>query len=75
MLFAYFRQEAPPFFGGRRIYQCSIFRTNTNFYNLHEHHGFRMVGIREKLGLMEFGPVQGRWRDLAFLEQRSRVLG
>ncbi len=38
-------------------------------------HGFRIVGTRERIGLMGHGPLAGHWRDLLVLERRSRVVG
>ena len=36
---------------------------------LHERCGFRMVGVRERLGRH-----RGRWRDVVLLERRSPVV-
>jgi phosphinothricin acetyltransferase len=55
--------------------QAGIFPENQASLRLHQAHGFRLLGVREKLGLMTFGPYQNRWRDVAFLERRSRVAG
>jgi L-amino acid N-acyltransferase YncA len=47
--------------------QAGIFPENIASIELHKKHGFRTLGIREKIGMMD-----GRWRDLAFLERRSK---
>jgi phosphinothricin acetyltransferase len=49
--------------------QASIFPENIASIQLHQQAGFRLVGIREKLGQMN-----GRWRDVAFLERRSVII-
>ena len=46
--------------------QAGIFPENTGSMKLHEKHGFRVVGVREKLGQMK-----GVWRDVILLERRS----
>lgn len=46
--------------------QASIFPENEASLRLHAQHGFRRVGIREKIGRMD-----GRWRDTVFMERRS----
>jgi phosphinothricin acetyltransferase len=46
--------------------QTGIFPENTASIRLHERVGFRVLGIREKLGKLD-----GKWRDVAFLERRS----
>jgi phosphinothricin acetyltransferase len=43
-----------------------IFPENAASMALHQRHGFRVVGRREKLGQMD-----GRWRDVMLLERRS----
>ncbi len=50
--------------------QTGIFPENTASMALHERCGFRVVGRRERMG--QHG---GRWRDVLFLERRSRVAG
>jgi phosphinothricin acetyltransferase len=55
--------------------QAGIFPENQTSLSLHFKHGFRQVGIREKMGKMTFGPYQGRWRDVVLLERRSKVAG
>jgi L-amino acid N-acyltransferase YncA len=46
--------------------QTGIFPENTASLALHERVGFRVVGLRERLG-----EHHGRWRDVVFLERRS----
>jgi L-amino acid N-acyltransferase YncA len=46
--------------------QTGIFPENTASIRLHERVGFRVLGVREKLGRLD-----GVWRDVAFLERRS----
>jgi L-amino acid N-acyltransferase YncA len=55
--------------------QAGIFPENQASLHLHFKHGFRVVGKREKLGRMDFGPRQGEWRDVLLLERRSKVVG
>jgi phosphinothricin acetyltransferase len=55
--------------------QAGIFPENQASLSLHFKHGFRQVGIREKMGKMTYGPCQGRWRDVILLERRSKVAG
>jgi phosphinothricin acetyltransferase len=46
--------------------QTGIFPENTASLALHERVGFRVVGVRERLGQLD-----GSWRDVVFLERRS----
>lgn len=55
--------------------QAGIFPENTVSLGLHQKNGFKILGVREKLGKMGFGPMFGAWRDVVFLERRSRVAG
>jgi len=50
--------------------QAQIFPENKASIALHERHGFRKVGYREKLGKRN-----GIWRDVIFLERRSSTVG
>ena len=50
--------------------QASIFPENQASIALHRRAGFRVVGIRERLGSMD-----GRWRDVVLMERRSAVTG
>ena len=49
--------------------QAGIFPENVASIALHESQGFRLVGIRERLGRMN-----GRWRDVCLLERRSPLI-
>lgn len=50
--------------------QSSIFPENTASLRLHERHGFRTVGTRERIALMGYGPLAGVWRDTVLIERR-----
>jgi len=50
--------------------QASIFPENKPSMRLHRKHGFRVIGIRERIGKMG-----NRWRDVVLLERRSKVVG
>jgi phosphinothricin acetyltransferase len=50
--------------------QAGIFKENEISIALHERLGFRKVGVRERLG-----QLNGTWRDVVFLERRSKVVG
>jgi L-amino acid N-acyltransferase YncA len=50
--------------------QAGIFPENETSIALHQKHGFRIVGLREKLGKMG-----EKWRDVVLLERRSKVVG
>ena len=47
-----------------------VFPENTASLRLHERAGFRVVGVRERVGCHH-----GRWRDTVLIERRSRVAG
>ncbi len=49
--------------------QAGIFPENKASIRLHEKNGFRIVGIREKIGKMG-----NRWRDVILMERRSRKI-
>jgi phosphinothricin acetyltransferase len=49
--------------------QTGIFPENTASLALHERVGFRVVGVRERIG-----QHHGVWRDVVFLERRSALL-
>ncbi len=51
--------------------QAGIFQENQASMSLHRKFGFRVVGIRERLGRMTHGPLAGQWRDVTLLERRS----
>jgi L-amino acid N-acyltransferase YncA len=50
--------------------QAGVFPENEASMRLHQQNGFRLVGIRERIGKM--GNV---WRDTALLERRSTITG
>jgi L-amino acid N-acyltransferase YncA len=50
--------------------QAGIFPENEASIRLHRRAGFRIVGVRERLGQMN-----GRWRDVLLMERRSSVVG
>jgi L-amino acid N-acyltransferase YncA len=50
--------------------EAGIFPENHASVNLHLRCGFRIVGVRERLGRMN-----GEWRDVLLLERRSEVVG
>ena len=50
--------------------QAGIFPENIPSLKLCKRAGFRVVGIRERLGAMD-----GRWRDVVLLERRSARVG
>ncbi len=51
--------------------EAGIFPENAASIALHERCGFRLVGVRERLGQMP----DGRWRDVLLYERRSPVVG
>lgn len=50
--------------------QTGVFPENAASLALHHSVGFRDVGRRERIG-----QHHGRWRDVVFLERRSRIAG
>jgi L-amino acid N-acyltransferase YncA len=50
--------------------EAGIFPENRASIALHERNGFRVVGVRERLGRMG-----DRWRDVLLLERRSKITG
>lgn len=50
--------------------QGGVFPENRSSRDLFERHGFREVGVRERLGRLE-----GSWRDVLLLERRSPTVG
>ena len=55
--------------GGIWTVQTGIFPENQASVRLHQACGFRVVGVRERLGRLH-----GRWRDVLLLERRSPVI-
>jgi phosphinothricin acetyltransferase len=54
---------------------AGIFVENQASIGLHEACGYRMVGVRKRLGKMGYGPMEGQWRDVALMEYRSETVG
>lgn len=50
--------------------QAGVFPENTASIEMNKRVGFRVVGVRERLGAMD-----GRWRDVVLMERRSSVTG
>jgi phosphinothricin acetyltransferase len=50
--------------------EAGIFPENEASVRLHRACGFRVVGVRERVG-----ELHGRWRDVLLLERRSEVVG
>ncbi len=50
--------------------QSGVFPENAASLRLHERAGFRIVGVRERVGRHH-----GRWRDVVLLERRSPLVG
>ncbi|MFY9550107.1 MAG: N-acetyltransferase family protein [Thermoanaerobaculia bacterium] len=50
--------------------QAGVFPENAASLAIHRQCGFRLVGVREKLG-----QLRGAWRDVALLERRSKRVG
>jgi phosphinothricin acetyltransferase len=49
--------------------QTGVFPENAASVALHLSCGFRVIGLRERLGELD-----GKWRDVLFLERRSEVI-
>lgn len=49
---------------------AGIFPENQASIRLHEKHGFRLIGYRERIGKMG-----DRWRNTVILERRSKIAG
>ena len=54
---------------------AGIMRENEASIRLHRACGFELLGYRKRLGKMSYGPMQGQWRDIAWMERRSDVVG
>ncbi|QCR24444.1 GNAT family N-acetyltransferase [Pontibacter sp. SGAir0037] len=50
--------------------QAGIFKENEASIQLHQKCGFRLIGVRERLG-----QLHGQWRDICLLERRSSKVG
>jgi phosphinothricin acetyltransferase len=57
--------------GGIWTVQSGVFPENTASIALHTTVGFRVVGSRERIGRMSYGPLAGQWRDVVLLEHRA----
>ena len=55
--------------------QSSIFPENMASMTLHTRNGFQVVGQRERIARMEYGPYAGQWRDTVLIERRSTIVG
>jgi len=55
--------------------QSAIFPENTASLALHEAAGFRVVGRRERIAQISYGPWAGQWRDTMIIERRSQRVG
>lgn len=55
--------------------QSTTFPRNAASLALQKRHGFKIVGIREKIGRMPQGPLSGQWCDTLMLERRSEKVG
>jgi L-amino acid N-acyltransferase YncA len=51
--------------------QSGIFPENLGSLALHDALGFRIVGRRERIALMPYGPMAGLWRDVLLVERRA----
>jgi phosphinothricin acetyltransferase len=56
--------------GGVWTVQSSVFPENAGSLALHAAAGFRVVGTRERIARMTYGPLAGQWRDVVLLERR-----
>ncbi|MET0789412.1 MAG: N-acetyltransferase family protein [Cellulomonas sp.] len=50
--------------------QSGIFPENATSLAVHAAAGFRVVGTRERLGRMTYGPRADQWRDVVLVEKR-----
>jgi phosphinothricin acetyltransferase len=55
--------------------QAGIFPENKASLRLHLGCGFRLVGVRERLGKSPSAASSREWRDVLLLERRSEVIG
>ncbi len=55
--------------------QAGIFPENVTSIEMHKKHGFRVLGVRERVGKMAFGELRGKWRDVVLMERRSKIVG
>jgi phosphinothricin acetyltransferase len=50
--------------------QSGVFPENTASIELHKKVGFRVIGYREKVGVLD-----GKWKDNILMERRSKIVG
>lgn len=50
--------------------QAGVFPENVGSITLHKKNGFRLLGVRDKLGRMN-----GVWRSVVLMERRSQIVG
>ena len=55
--------------------ESGVFPENDASLALHKAAGFRIVGVRERVGKMGYGPFAGQWRDVVMIERRSSLAG
>jgi phosphinothricin acetyltransferase len=55
--------------------QAGVFPENVASLALHRALGFEALGLRRRIGRMAYGPMAGQWRDVLYLERRSRRVG
>lgn len=55
--------------------QAGLFPENEASLRLHASRGFRVVGTRQSVARMSYGPMAGRWRDVVLVERRSPTVG
>jgi phosphinothricin acetyltransferase len=51
--------------------QSSVFPENAASLAMHASRGFRVVGTRDRIARMTYGPRAGEWRDTVLIERRS----
>ena len=54
--------------------QASVFPENEASLKLHLANGFAVVGRRNRIARMSYGPSAGQWRDTVLIERRSPVM-
>jgi L-amino acid N-acyltransferase YncA len=47
----------------------TVFPENTGSLSLHKSRGFTEIGIAHTMARMNYGPMEGRWRDIVMLEK------
>ena len=60
--------------GGIWTIQASVFPENEASLKLHLANGFAVVGRRNRIARMSYGPSEGQWRDTVLIERRSPVV-